>query len=166
MPNMKSTSRKAKIVGMRTFIDSFTGEEKVFYEEEILDRDFNFIKFWAQTWMMAIDDLGSAVMKIIMCLLENASKNNNFVIMTVRELVKSSGTSTATVVKVLNILEENKLIKRRPGVIFVNPNAMWKGSHSKRISVLIHFTKWEGEQLDAFEELKKSELKKSDDKAA
>jgi hypothetical protein len=32
--------------------------------------------------------------------------------------------------------------------------------------VLIHFTKWEGEQLDAFEELKKSELKKSDDKAA
>ncbi len=89
--------------------------------------------------MFAIDEFGSQKMKLLMHLISTRDRGNNTIIKTVRELETETGINKNTIVTTLKILEKNKIIRRRIGVIFISPDVIFKGGHNKRMNVLIQY---------------------------
>ncbi len=137
-PN-QSTSKKIRVIGTKQFVDCETGEIKEMNVISQEDQDFNFEKFWISQIMFAIDEFGSKKLQLLMHLLKTRDKGNNTVLKTVREIAAETGISKETVNATLQILETNKIIRRKIGVIFINPDVIFKGGHNKRMNVLIQY---------------------------
>ncbi len=135
----QSTSKKISIIGVKEFVDCETGEIRLMNVISQQDQDFNFEKFWLSQIMFAIDEFGSKKLQLLMHLLKTRDKGNNTVIKTVREIAAETGVSKETVNATLQILERNKIIKRKIGVIFISPDVIFKGGHNKRMNVLIQY---------------------------
>jgi DNA-binding transcriptional regulator YhcF (GntR family) len=103
------------------------------------EQDFNFDKFWLTQIMFAIDEFGSQKMKLLMHLISTRDRGNNTVLKTVRELEKETGINKNTINTTLKILEKNKIIRRKIGVIFISPDVIFKGGHNKRMNILIQY---------------------------
>ena len=54
---IKTTSKKQKLVGTQTYIDSSTGEAIPMIITSIEDRDFNFHKVWLEHLIMSLDEI-------------------------------------------------------------------------------------------------------------
>lgn len=65
--------------------------------------------------------------------------SNNTLIKTIQEIINETGFSKMTVVETLKVLEKYDIIKRKTGVIFLNPNVLFKGGTHKRRAVLIKY---------------------------
>jgi DNA-binding transcriptional regulator YhcF (GntR family) len=133
------TSKKIRVIGIKQYIDAETGELEdmnVISQEE---QDFNFDKFWLTQIMFAIDEFGSQKMKLLMHLISTRDRGNNTVLKTVRELEKETGINKNTINTTLKILEKNKIIRRKIGVIFISPDVIFKGGHNKRMNILIQY---------------------------
>jgi DNA-binding transcriptional regulator YhcF (GntR family) len=134
-----TTSKKIRVIGTKQFIDAETGELEdmnVISQEE---QDFNFDKFWLTQILFAIDEFGSQKMKLLMHLISTRDRGNNTVLKTVRELEDETGINKNTINTTLKILEKNKIIRRKIGVIFISPEVIFKGGHNKRMNILIQY---------------------------
>jgi DNA-binding transcriptional ArsR family regulator len=141
------TAKKLKIEGKRTYVDRETGELVDCRVVRIADADANFEKLWLGHILEAIDEIGNAKMKVLMFLLSNRDKHNNSVITTNRKLAEATGISLDTVSRTLVALKKNKIITRTTGVIFLNPDVVFKGGRQKRMNVMIRYQHLES--LDA-----------------
>ncbi|WP_181280727.1 replication/maintenance protein RepL [Aphanothece hegewaldii] len=47
--------------------------------------------------------------------------------------------SKATVVRTLQALEKHNIVKRKTGVVMLNPNVIFKGGYGKRMNVLMRY---------------------------
>jgi DNA-binding transcriptional regulator YhcF (GntR family) len=133
------TSKKIRVIGTKQFINAETNEIEDFNVISQEEQDFNFDKFWISQIMFAIDEFGSQKMKLLMHLISTRDRGNNTIIKTVRELETETGINKNTIVTTLKILEKNKIIRRRIGVIFISPDVIFKGGHNKRMNVLIQY---------------------------
>ncbi len=86
-----------------------------------------------------LDTLGTKKMKIVKYILENMSKSENTLIMTIREIAEETKTSTKTVNETLKLLEENSIIQRKTGAIMINPRLIHKGNNNKEKALLTRF---------------------------
>ncbi len=86
-----------------------------------------------------LDTLGTKKMKIVKYILENMSKSENTLIMTIREIAEKTKTSTKTVNETLKLLEENNIIQRKTGAIMINPKLIHKGNNNKEKALLTRF---------------------------
>ena len=82
-------------------------------------------------------------MKILAHLLKKREKANNTVIATVSDLCQQTGISRPTIIETLKILEKNGVIRRKTGVIFINPSVVFRGSHSNRMRILLDYSRIE-----------------------
>ncbi len=57
-------------------------------------------------------------------ILDNDQLSNNTMIATKREIAKATGTNQQTVITTLKILEEGNNIKRKTGVLMLNPELL------------------------------------------
>ncbi len=135
----QSTSKKISVVGTAKYLNCATNEIEDFNVISQHEQDYNFEKFWISQIMFAIDEFGSKKLDLLMYLLQTRDKGNNTVIKTVRELAAETGISKDTVNATLQILERNGIVRRKIGVIFISPEVIFKGSHNKRMSVLIQY---------------------------
>jgi hypothetical protein len=135
----QNTSKKISVIGVKEFIDCETNEIRQMNVITQEDQDFNFEKFWFGQILYALEEFGSKKLKLLMHLLQTRDKGNNTVIKTVRELATETGISKETVNATLQILETNKIIKRKIGVIFISPDVIFKGGHNKRMNILIQY---------------------------
>ncbi|EWJ67466.1 replication/maintenance protein RepL, partial [Staphylococcus aureus] len=69
------------------------------------------------------------------------------VIKTVRELAKETNTSTKTVTETLKIMEKGNIIKRKTGVIMINPALLMRGDDSKKRYLLLEFVELNKEKV-------------------
>jgi len=136
---LTATAKKMKIEGKRTYIDRETGELVDCRVVKIEDADANFEKLWLGHILEAIDEIGNAKMKVLMYLLSNRDKHNNSIITTNRRLADATGISLDTVSRTLIALKRNKIITRTTGVIFLNPDVVFKGDHQHRMNVMIRY---------------------------
>ncbi len=136
---MASTKKLTRVVGTEQYINKTTGEIEEFQVVEIEERDANFQKIWVGHILSAIDEISNAKMKLLFFLLKEAVKLDNIVPMTTDEISKKSGVSKATVVRTLQILEKHDIIKRKTGVVMLNPNVIFKGGYGKRMNVLMKY---------------------------
>lgn len=149
-----ATFKGVKLEGQRTFVDKETGEEIQAEHVSVEVRDANFSKIWVMNILSAVNDLTSASLQLVMWLVEKTekTKGNNVIMMTIRDIAEETGRSTQTVHKVLKVLEAHDVIRRRSGVIWVNPEVIYKGTHKGRMSVLTTYQSVETLNHEAIED--------------
>lgn len=136
---IKSKERKTRIVGTQEMMNVTTGEIIDCNVVTVEERDFNFQKLWMGHILEAIDEIGNAKMKVLMYLINKREKANNMLAKTIKEIAKETGISEKTIIETLKILEQHKIIKRKTGVVILNPDVIFKGGPNKRLNVLLQY---------------------------
>ena len=139
------TVKKQKFVGSKTLVDKETGEEYPVQMNVIEDRDFNFHKVWLQNLIMSMDSIANQKLKLAFWIIDNLNKEN-MLVMTQRKIAEKTGISLPTVSKTIKLLCEPDgdevipfLQKINSGAYRVNPNVLFKGSHSNRMGVCFEY---------------------------
>ncbi len=135
------TTKKQKFVGYKELIDPETGEKYPMQMNVIEDRDFNFHKVWLQHLVNSLDEISNQKLRLAFWIIENLDKENQL-IKTQRIISDESGISLQTVNKTMKLLCEGKpafLQKIHSGAYRVNPEVLFKGSHSNRMGLCYEY---------------------------
>lgn len=150
----KTTSKKQKYIGSKVLVDPETGEVYPMQMNQVEDRDFNFHKVWLQNLIMSIDSIANQKLKLAFWIIENLNKEN-MLVMTQRKISEKTGISLPTVSKTMRLLCEPEekgtipfLQKINSGAYRVNPDVLFKGSHSNRMGVCYEFINTENESRE------------------
>lgn len=136
---MKTTNRKTKVIGERTFIDQESGELVNMNVVEVEQRDANFRKLWLGHILETMEIIGNKKTKVVFHIMENLNSENLF-LQTYREVEQKLDISKKTIVETFKALQEgNFLTMVHSGVYRVNPQAIFKGSYNNRMNVLIRY---------------------------
>ena len=131
------TTKKQKFVGVKTLLDPETGEYYPMQMNVLEDRDFNFHKVWLQHLVNSLDSISNQKLRLAFWIIDHLDKENKLV-MTQRAIAEKSGMSLQTVSRTLKALQEGTpafLVKINSGAYRVNPDVLWKGSHSNRMGI-------------------------------
>jgi hypothetical protein len=137
----------------------FHGEQKLFTESGDVIRaqvvtktigDAGFHKIWLHEILDLVDEVGNAKMSVLMWLLSKADGQNQ-VLATLGEIAQATGTSRATVQRLLSSLKKaNVITETRRSLWRLNPSVIFKGDYDRRMAVLVKYH--DEKQGDAFEE--------------
>ena len=142
------TSKKQKFVGVKNLYDPETGEHYPMQMNVLEDRDFNFHKVWLQHLVNSLDSISNQKLRLAFWIIDHLDKENKLV-MTQRAIAEKSGMSLQTVSRTLKALQDGNpafLVKINSGAYRVNPDVLWKGSHSNRMGICY---KYIGEKQEA-----------------
>lgn len=138
------TTKKQKFVGYKELVDPETGEKYPMQMNVLEDRDFNFHKVWLQHLVNSLDSISNQKLRLAFWIIDNLDKENQL-IMTQRAIAEATGMSTKTVNTTLKALCEAPegspafLQKINSGAYRVNPEVIFKGSHSNRMGVCYEY---------------------------
>jgi DNA-binding Lrp family transcriptional regulator len=125
--------------GSRQFADVETGEVidvQTVYQES---SDTNFEKIWLAHLLIGLEELGNKKIQILSYLFRNRIVSHNMVAKTLQEIATETGISYPTVSETIQILERNKLITRKTGIIYLAPSMIFRGTHDNRMRILFEF---------------------------
>lgn len=125
--------------GSRKFADVETGEVidvQTVYQES---SDTNFEKIWLAHLLIGLEELGNKKIQILSYLFRNRIVSHNMVAKTLQEIATETGISYPTVSETIQILERNKLITRKTGIIYLAPSMIFRGTHDNRMRILFEF---------------------------
>jgi hypothetical protein len=149
-----TTSKKQKFIGYKTLVDPETGEAYPMQINVIEERDFNFHKIWFQHFVNGIDGIANQKLRLAFWIIDNLDKENQLV-MTQKVLAEKSGISYETVNRTIKALCEPDetgiafLQKINGGAYRVNPEIIFKGSHSNRMGICYQYNKMDSENQKA-----------------
>lgn len=132
------TSKKQTVVGTKILTDPETGEAIPMQLVSVEPRDFNFHKMWLRNFILATDEIRNVKMDLVFFIIDHLNGDNQL-IMTQKTLAEQSGVSFATVQRTLKALLNSQpafLLKINSGAYQINPNIIWKGSHTKRMGLI------------------------------
>jgi len=132
---------------IQNYINAETGELVPMRVVEIEERDANFKKLWIGHLLDAIDELGSKKLQLLIWLFDQADAYNN-IIGTVREISQKTDLSFGTVQTTLTALEAKNVLRRRTGVITLNPDVIFKGGTSARMDILIRYRNMNAQDVE------------------
>lgn len=135
------TTKKQKFVGYKNLVDPETGESYPMQMNVLEDRDFNFHKVWLQHLVNSLDGVSNQRLRLAFWIIDNLDKENKLT-MTQRAIAEKSGMSLNTVTKTMRALQEGNppfLVKINSGAYRVNPDVIWKGSHSNRMGICYEY---------------------------
>jgi len=130
------------------WINKDTGEERDFVvSEKNVYKDVNFWKIWLPDLLRIMGYVGNKKIIVLTYVLDNISPYDNTFVGTVREIAEKTKSSPTTVQKVLNVLIKDSLflVRIRTGQYIVNPDVLTKGSHTKRMGLLVKYNKTSSE---------------------
>lgn len=148
--------------GKKTFVDHDTGEiievDKI-YRKQV---EGNFVKAYIKGLVMMLDVVGGSKLKVVNYLLDNLRLSDNKLVATTREIAETTGVSTKTVTETLKTLRKGNIIKRRTGVLMLNPQILLRGDDEKHKYLLVEFEKFDrdNETEHAYEEYESFEQEK------
>lgn len=159
--NMKNqtTSKKQKFVGVKEFLDPTTNTLVPMQITTIEERDFDFSKVWMRNLINSMDDIVNQKMRLAFWIIDNLNKENQL-IMTQRKIAEKTGISLKTVSSTMKMLCEPEngslpfLQKINSGAYRVNPDVMFKGSHSNRMGIVMEYHETRREQAVIKEQIK------------
>jgi hypothetical protein len=140
------TEKKQKFIGYKELIDPETGEVYPMQINVVEDRDFNFHKIWFQHFVNGVDGIANQKLRLAFWIIDNLDKENQLV-MTQRSIADNSGISYQTVHRTMqNLCKKDKngtafLQKINGGAYRVNPEVIFKGSHSNRMGICYQYRK-------------------------
>lgn len=125
--------------GIKKFVDLKTGEVIETDEIDTRGTDINFEKVWVAHILMALEEIGNKKMKVLETLINNRDGENK-VVLTQRKIAELSKASLVTVSTTMKALIKANFIKRlASGVYQISPNVMFKGSHNRRMYILLKY---------------------------
>lgn len=77
--------------------------------------------------------------RIVNYLIENINLSDNVVSSTIQEMADYTGISTKTIAQTLQKLEDANIIRRRVGVVMINPLILYKGNLQKQDELIEKF---------------------------
>lgn len=135
----KRTSKKVKVIGTETYINTSTGEINEMLVTGIEERDFNFHKVWMQSFIASLELVGNQKTKFALWIVDNITKEN-LLPMTLRQMAAKSGISLQTVsITIKALLDANFLRRINTGCYIVNPDIVFKGTRNARFNILHQF---------------------------
>lgn len=140
-----TTRRKVKVIGIEEYINVRTGEVEKFQVIRINDRDANFEKLWISHVLEAIQVIGNAKVKVLLEIIRRRTRDN-MVVATYDDIATWAGVSRRTVIETVNALIQHNILKRRKGidgVLYVNPDVIFKGGTTDRMRVLLDYSSLE-----------------------
>lgn len=161
-----ATRKKVKVIGTETYIKQDTGEIKEMQVIDIEERDFNFHKVWLEHIIHSMDLIGNQKTRLAFWIIENLNKENQLV-MTQRKIAEKTGISLETVRQTMKaLMESDFIVKINSGAYCVNPDKIFKGGKTARMSVLInyHEAKYEAEETTPSPEVKIKKTPKQESK--
>lgn len=139
MKKTKTTRKKTKVIGTKTYIDRDTGELNEMQVVSIEERDANFHKIWLGHIVQALDLIGNKKIKVVNYIMENLNSDNMF-LKTQREVAEDLKISLPTVSSTFRALQESDFMKQpRNGIYQINPNVIFKGGKEKRLNILLQY---------------------------
>lgn len=135
------TTKKQKFIGYKTLVDPDTGEQYPMQINVLEDRDFNFHKVWFKHLVQSIDEICNQKLRLAFWIIDHLDKENKLV-MTQRVIAEQTQISLQTVNKTLKALQEGNppfLVKINSGAYRVNPEVIFKGSHSNRMGICYEY---------------------------
>lgn len=154
MKKKQTTSKKQKLVGVKEFLDPTTNTLVPMQITTIEERDFDFNKVWMRNLINSMDEIANQKMRLAFWIIDNLNKENQL-IMTQRKIAEKTGISLKTVSSTMKMLCEPEngsmpfLQKINSGAYRVNPDVMFKGSHSNRMGIVMEYHETRGEQSNS-----------------
>ncbi|MDR2589790.1 MAG: replication/maintenance protein RepL [Oscillospiraceae bacterium] len=140
---MQTTKKQKKMIGYKYLVDPETGEHVPMQMHIVEDRDFNFNKVWLQHLISGLDNISNQKLKVAFWIIDNLDKENKLV-MTQRAISEGTGVSLDTVARTMKALQEGtpSFLQKinNAGAYRVNPDVIWKGSHSNRMGVCYEYS--------------------------
>ena len=132
-----------KHIRTEKWVNIETGEEKDFSVISKTGQDTNWWKLWLTDFMLILGVIGNSKVTVLIYILDNISPYDNTFSRTIREIAKETKTSTKTVQAVINILCEDAkfLVRKHNSFYMVNPKIIAKGSHNKRVGLMVEYNK-------------------------
>lgn len=143
--NLKTTSKKQKFVGTKVYIDAETGETVPMQVRALEERDFNFHKVWLQHFINGMDNIANQKLRLAFWIIDNLDSENKLV-KTQKQMEKETGISYKTVNETIKMLcmpndsGSSFLQKIHSGAYRVNPDILFKGSHSNRMGIVFDYS--------------------------
>lgn len=135
----KTTTKKTKVIGNESYINSSTGEIVDMQVIEVEDRDFNFHKIWLGHVIQALDLVGNKKIKVITHILDNLTRDNIY-LGTQRQIAERAGVSVKTVnVTIKSLIESNFLKIETQGAYRINPDVIFSGRMDRRLNILYKY---------------------------
>lgn len=135
------TTKKQKYIGYKTLVDPETGETYPMQINVLEDRDFNFHKIWFKHLVQSLDEICNQKLRLAFWIIDNLDRENKLT-MTQRQISEGAGISIQTVSRTMKALQEGDmpfLVKINGGCYRVNPDVIFKGSHSNRMGVCYEY---------------------------
>lgn len=142
------TTKKQKFVGYKILVDPETGETYPMQMNVMEDRDFNFHKVWLQHLVNSLDSISNQKLRLAFWIIDHLDRENQL-IMTQRAIADATNMSTKTVNTTLKALCEAPegspafLQRINSGAYRVNPEVIFKGSHSNRMGICYEYKETE-----------------------
>ena len=137
----KTVKSKQITIGKAQYANQETGEIETFDVIEEKDVDFNFQKIWLGHLLESLDIIGNKKIKVLNYLLKTKN-NENIVIGTQRAIAEKSGVSLPVVNETIKALKAINAIRSvSSGVLMLNPDIVFKGGNSKRMSILLKYSR-------------------------
>ena len=135
-------SSSARLMGPDVWINQRTGE---IIEAQTLNRevkgdvDIGFEKLWVGHILEAVQEVGNAKMQVLFWLIRNKDRNN-MVRATLDDIAAKTGASRSTVARLMASLRKANVVRLEYGGRWLlNPAVVFKGSHNRRMNVLIRY---------------------------
>ena len=148
MPTKKqATHKKTKRYTGQTTAIMPDGEVIPMQVQSITDSDFSFHKVWLRNLITSLEDISNQKLKLAFWIIDHLNSENQL-IMTQEVIAQKSGISIGTVKETMKRLQgkgENGgsvpfLVKINSGAYQVNPDVIFKGSHGKRMGILLEYS--------------------------
>ncbi len=145
-----SNQPEVKLLAPDVWINQRTGEiieAQTLAREVKGDVDVGFEKLWVGHILEAVQEVGNAKMQVLFWLIRNKDKGN-MVRGSVTEIAEKTGVGRATVARLMTALRRASVVQLEYGGRWLlNPAVVFKGSHSRRMNVLIRYKSMEQREL-------------------
>lgn len=138
-----------QVINKDRWVNQQTGEiiETQTLTKEVADVDIGFEKLWIGHILETIDTVGNVKVKVLFWLLKNKDQYN-MVKATIDTIAAKTGASRATVGSLMTALRRADVVRLEYGGRWlINPGVMFRGSHNKRMNVLIRYKSMEQQEL-------------------
>lgn len=172
----KSTVTKEQVVRYEEWVNRDTGEVRQF---AVIDKpyssDYNFHKVWLEDLAKVLDVIGGAKIAVFNYILKNINPFSNEVGFTHQEITKSvtyevndkvKKVGRNTVYETVQLLQKADFMRKvRPATYRINPKMLIKGSHNKRVGIMMKYDELnngkqlsliENEQIEEWDQIEKN----------
>jgi len=140
---VREKKRRLAIGAPERWVNEATGESLEVTPTTLVAGDADFQKFWVGNILAAIDEISNAKIKVLWYIMRNIDPMTNLLLQTVQQIAIGSKTSVRTVIRTLQVLDRNDIVRRRIGFVQLNPNVMMTGGSGKRRAMLMRFEQLE-----------------------